>query len=68
MRHGSIIWSVCVVLQNFPSDVRRSIFGGYSIRWMNKGKTLLLITNLVKLGLLLSILIAIAAGIESEDS
>ena len=39
-------------------DVRRSIFGGYLIRWLNKGKTLLLITNLMKLGFLLPILIA----------
>lgn len=38
--------------------VRRSIFGGYSIRRLNKGKTLLLITSLMKLGFLLSILIA----------
>ena len=44
------------------------MFGEKVIKLVNKGKTLLLFNNKTTLGFLLSILIAIAAGIETEGS
>ena len=40
------------------SPIGVNSFGGYSIKWTNKGKTLLLINKPIKLGFLLSMLIA----------